>query len=180
MKWMAVVVACLVSAPAFAATDADWTMYGDTDAAYCFYDSANQKRLPGAHVQVSTKCLDIKQVAAVDIEKDDGGQIMQEAVEKVARFYVPPWLTVHKVPADQLANRTMDIILREEIADLSPLQPVTRILYEIDCPQARYRALSIDPKDQGQAASTDAAQPWQSVAAETNLHTLMALTCPVP
>jgi hypothetical protein len=158
--------------------EVDWKLYGGAAVGgenLCFYDAKGLTQLPGGHIRVWTKCLLKKDMDSIDIEKDFGGRILKETAEKVAHYYVPPIAKIQ----DTDANDGMAITGYEEIADISVIQPQSRIFYELNCSDRMLRELSIDLHFNGQSGSSSEPSDWKYVPPEGNGASLLKILCPL-
>jgi hypothetical protein len=111
---------------------------------------------------------------AIDTKKGHGKKIFDGAVEKVARYYVPPVALVEDISADQAGW----ITLQEQIANLSYIQPSDSIFYELNCSERMYRELNYSMRQDGKRISRDRPSEWKYLPPEGNLATLLKIVCP--
>lgn len=172
---IAVIIACT---PTAHASDVDWKLYGGAKvngvSDYCFYDASGVVTQADAHVRVWTKCLLQDEVESVDIEKQFSDKPLEDAAQKVARGYVPPIIVIGKMDFKKIA----DVVVAETIADISNAQPVSRILYELNCSQTMFRELNITIQGNGKFGSVDKPTDWKYIASETNGANLHKILCP--
>jgi hypothetical protein len=144
----------------------DWKVYGwasvDGDSA-CFYDTNGIAQRSDGHMRVWTKCLLLKDMDRIDVKKDFGGKILENAARKVSRHYVPPIAVV-----DQSIDFDRSIVITqyEETANIADVEPVARIFYELDCSERMMRELSIDLRASGKRRSTDKPSDWKHIPPE--------------
>jgi hypothetical protein len=160
------------------ASDTDWKLYGASTMNHgpdlCFFDLKGAVQGSDKHIRVWTKCLHQKDTDGIDIEKDYGGKILDNAARKMVDMYIPPIALVENIDSDQAVNFTK----LEEIADTADIQPAARIFYELDCSQKLLRELSIEIVDaSGRIGSKHSASEWKYVAPETNGARLQKLLC---
>jgi hypothetical protein len=110
---------------------------------------------------------------SIDIEKDLGGKIIQNAAKKVSKYYVPPIATVEDVDF----NGVIDITTYEEIANVSYIHPKAEIFYELNCSERMLRELSISIQDKGKNSSFDKPSNWHYISPEGNGATLLKILC---
>jgi len=151
-----VVLLALASATGMAlASDVDWKVYGGASlegAEICFYEANSVAHPADGHVRVWTKCLSQKEMDDIDIKHDFGGQILENAAQKVAHYYLPPFTEVAKnIDVDQIIT----IIQYEETANISYILPHAKIYYDLDCSQKMLRELSVDISAKGKRGGTD-------------------------
>jgi len=79
----------------------DWKAYGGAKLAAknnedvtCFYDANSVLQQPDRHIRVWTKCLLEKEIAGLDEKSDIGKKAIENAAEKVAHDYVPPYAVI--------------------------------------------------------------------------------------
>ncbi|KVN33283.1 hypothetical protein WJ63_04665 [Burkholderia pyrrocinia] len=155
----------------------DWKFYGGAslgERSLCFYDAKGVSHIVSDHVQVWTKCLRQKDLDGVDIKKDFGGKVLQEAVTKTRNAYVPPFESLKTLNADQRGI----ITVYEEIADIDAFQPQASIFYELDCPQRMIRELSVDINSGGKRGFEGKPAEWGAAPPEGNGAALLELLCP--
>ena len=158
----------------------DWKLYGGASSKqvgenqFCFYDAAGISQEAKGHIRVWTKCLLVKDMDQIDIKKDFGGQIVEGAAEKVHNHYVPPYAKIENSNFDQ----AIDIIRYEVTADVSDVEPSSRIFYELNCTDNMMRELDISVSENGKSGSIHKPREWQYIAPETNGSRLSKLLCP--
>jgi len=168
----------VVALPALSQTSSvDWKYYGrstaDAVTSECFFDLIRAVQGADDHIKVWTKCLHKKDVEAVDIEKEFGGKIVENATHKVTSGYIPPIVAVEDASFDQ----AIDVTTIEEIADVASIQPSARIFYELDCGSVMLRELSIEVVAGGRTLSQHSAGEWKHIAPETNGSRLKKMLC---
>jgi hypothetical protein len=142
-----------------------------------FYDANSTERdARNGHVQVWTKCMDQKDMDNFDRKSDLHKKIIQAVVEKIAKGYVPPYAVIDKSVDFDIA---MNIILREQFADLSYVQPFARILYELDCPAKMSRELSVSVRTRksDRYENEDTPSGWTHTLPEGNGANLNKVLC---
>src|SRR6266436_3955817 len=142
----------------------DWKYYGgapiDGDT-LCFYEAKGVILRPDGHVRVWTECLLLKELDSIDIKSDLGKKIMENTVQKVGHYYVPPIAVVEDIDVNQSAVITQ----YEETANISYLQPRAQILYELNCSERMLQELSIDIRGSG---SSNKPRDWKFVPPKGN------------
>jgi hypothetical protein len=157
------------------ASSVDWKMYGSTDGpSHCFFEAKGVLKIPDRHIRVWTKCLLEKDLDGIDAQKDFGGKILENAVQKIARSYVPP---IALVEGNISFDQSVAITGYEETANIAPIEPQARIFYELNCSEKMIRELSISLKVGGKSGSTDKPSDWKHVAPETNSNRLLKILC---
>jgi hypothetical protein len=131
---------------------------------------------PDHHVRVWTKCLSQKDIDDLDSQKEAVAEVMKNTAEKMKRGYMPPLAQVRHINV----NEMMVIIALEETANISYIQPASRIFYELDCGGQMLRELSIDVQVQGKSARINLPREWQYAAPETNGAALLKILCSKP
>jgi hypothetical protein len=174
-----VVLLALASATGMAlASDVDWKMYGFASlegAEICFYEANSVAHPADGHVRVWTKCLSQKEMDDIDIKHDFGGQILENAAQKVAQYYLPPFTEVEKIDVDQAITITQ----YEETANIAYIQPHAKIYYDLDCSQKMLRELSVDISAKGKRGGTDKPSAWRYIPPEGNGANLLKILCPM-
>ncbi len=157
----------------------DWKLYGfavvNGESQFCFYDSKGVSQRPDKHLRVWTKCLAQTDIEAIDITKDFDGQIVKNAAQKVAHYYVPPIARVQTVDAEQ----SVVIAGYEETANIGIIQPRAQIFYELDCSERMLQELSISINANGKVGSVSKPGEWKYVAPEGNASSLLTILCPM-
>ena len=162
------------------APSVDWKVYGgvklDGNAdGTCFYDAKSVGMQSGGLIQVWTKCLLDKEIDDFDETTDIGKKAVANAAHKMVHIYVPPYAAI----ADNVDyNKTMEITLAEEIADLSYIQPRASIFYELNCSDRMLRELSISVQTSDKKSSSDTPGNWRDVSPEGNAANLLKILCP--
>ena len=159
------------------AVGVDWKLYGlanikTSGPTECFLESKGVTNWPDHHVRVWTKCLSQNDIDDLDSQKESLGQVMKNTAEKLERGYMPPLAQVRHIDA----NEIMVIIA----ANISSIQPQSRILYELDCAGQMTKELSIDIQVQGKSGKINSPGQWQYAAPETNGAALLKILCPKP
>ena len=156
-------------------TRVEWKFYGGVSANLCFFDAKGVTQLQGNHIRVWAKCLPQKELDSIDIKKSFKGRILEEAAQKVAKYYVPPIASLEDFGVDQLVTITQ----YEVTADLAGIEPQATMLYELNCREKMIRELSIALKIKGRGGQSDKPYSWRHVAPETNGARLLSLLCPI-
>jgi hypothetical protein len=113
--------------------------------------------------------MDEKDMNAFDYKSDLGKKIVEASADKIASHYFPPYAAIDDVSFDIMMN----LVGSEQLADLSYIQPVSRIFYELNCSEKMYRQLSISMLSGG----TDAPSIWKYTPPEGNGANLNKLLC---
>jgi hypothetical protein len=166
------------------ASDADWKYFGSLgDETSCFFDLNGSVEAPDRHIKVWVKCLRMKDIESVDVEKDFGGKIKADALKKIRDGYIPPYSLPNgdesRQDAEKGVAQSIGIAIEEKIADVSGIKPAIRIFYELDCSNTRLRELNIavfDPEGKIRS-SKDSATEWKYVAPETTAADLQKFLC---
>lgn len=163
------------------AVDVDWKLYGlatikTSGPSECFFEAKGVTNSPDHHVRVWTKCLSQKDIDDLDSQKESVAEVIKNAAERMKRGYVPPLAQVRHINV----NEMMVIIALEETANISSIQPQSRIFYELDCAGQMLRELSIDVQVQGKSAKINLPREWQYAAPETNGSALLKILCLKP
>lgn len=155
-----------VSAALARELEVDWKLYGgvSTDDGHteCFYDAKGVILVPDTHIRVC-------------IKNDFEGKILKNTTEKMLQHYVPPVSAVETANADQV----MDIVRYEETANIGDIEPDSRILYELNCPERMVRELSIYVRANGKSGSVNKPSDWKFVPPEGNGARLLKILCPL-
>lgn len=112
---------------------------------------------------------------AVNIESDFDGRIVKNAAQKMINKYVPPIAAVENIDFDQ----AMQVTAYEETADISGIQPLGQIFYELSCSQRMIRRLSTYVKARGKERFDEKPSAWQYVPPEGSAATLLKILCPM-
>src|SRR5262249_13160178 len=92
-------------------------------------------------------------------------RITENSAQKVARYYVPPIAIVdERIDFD----RSMDVTVLEEIANLGNIQPVAKVFYEINCSESMLQELSISFRSNGKNGSRNKPGGWKYIPPESN------------
>jgi len=110
---------------------------------------------------------------SIDFKKDFDGKILENAARKVADDYLPPITAIETPDFDQLAT----IIQYEETANISSIEPQSRIFYELDCRELMLRELSIYLKTKSKSSSSNKPSDWRHVLPEGNGARLLKILC---
>jgi hypothetical protein len=155
------------------AADIDWKLYGISTyngiQDLCFFDLNGVAQTSDQHVKVWIKCLHQQELEGVDISKDYGGKILNNAAQKIISGYMPPMALVEDVSKDL----AVQIATMEETADLARLKPSARILYELDCSKLMLRELSTEILGENAHLGNE----WKYIAPETNAARLQKILC---
>jgi hypothetical protein len=174
----AVFAACLffaASAVSAQSQTVDWKYFGGTVEVDNFFDVAGIQRTADGHPQVWTKALPGKQVgAAIDKALKNKDRLARVAFAKIAA--ATPIAQVKNLSDDELTS----VVLAEEVANNSPeVQPVSRLLLEVDCTGRMIRTLSAWVRlKNGHGQSSDRVSEWSHVPPETGAYNLVAILCP--
>jgi hypothetical protein len=175
----ACILSTVICAPGLTQTlSVDWKLYGgvplDGDS-WCFYEARGVIVRPDGHIRVWTQCLLEKDIDNIDIKNDLGKNIIENAAQKVASYYVPPIAVVEDIDV----NQAMTITRYEETANISYIQPAARIFYELNCSERMMRELSTYLRaPSGQGSSSDKPSDWRYVPPQGNGATLLKILCP--
>jgi hypothetical protein len=165
-------VGCLFVTPAIAADDPNWKLFGGTDDSYLYFAAGDIERLPDGHLRVWTKGLSVKQVnSAAEKAVKDKGSISRIAFASIVDS--PPLSGVKNLSKDEIT----DVVIEEDVANHSDLQPVIRVLYELDCAGKMMRTLSIYVRKGGKTGRSNSPAEWMYVPPESNAATLHTLLC---
>jgi hypothetical protein len=162
---------------ASAQTNVDWKYYGRAVLnertgkidLTCFFDANSIDDPTSGHVRVWTKCLDEKDMHNFDYKSDLGKKIIKTAAQKVKDYYVTPYAVIDDVSFDNM----LTLVTSEQLADLSYIQPFSRIFYEFNCPEKMSRELSISMLSGREDTPTN----WQYIPPEGNGANLNRLLC---
>ena len=173
----ACILSTVICAPGWAQTQSvDWKLYGGVPDSWCFYEANGVVVRPDGHIRMWTKCLLEKDIDSIDIQKEFGGKIFNNTVDKVGHYYVPPLATVDTTID---VNQAMTITRYEETANISYIQPAARIFYELNCSERMTRELSTYLRaPNGQGSSSDKPSDWKYVPPQSNGATLLKILCP--
>ena len=177
-SWLPLLLLVTVHASLGQTIGVDWKLYGfavvNGESHFCFYDAKGISQRPDKHLRVWTKCL-AQTDEAIDIAKDFDGQIVKNAAQKIAHYYVPPIARVQNVDAEQ----SVVITGYEETANIGNIQPRAQIFYELDCSERMLRELSISVNANGKVGSVNKPGEWKYVAPEGNATSLLKILCPI-
>jgi hypothetical protein len=163
--------------PTAQALDVDWKVYGWAFGdSVCFYDAKGLVRRSDGHIRVWTKCLAYKDFDSIDPKEDPGKTIVENSAQKVLRSYVPPIAMVDETID---FDKSIGIAWLEESANLSNIEPVARIFYEINCSEGMSQELSISLRDKnGKRGYLDKPGDWTHISPESNGARLRKILCP--
>ena len=155
----------------------DWKYYGRAVVSgktgkielTCFYDANTIDHPTSGHVRVWTKCIDEKDMSKFDYNSDLGKKIIKATAQKMEDNYVPPYALIDDVSVDVM----LILVGSEQIANLSYIQPVSRMFYELNCPGKMYRELNISML----SGSEDTPSIWKNTPPEGNGAILNKLLC---
>ena len=155
----------------------DWKYYGRAVVSgktgkielTCFYDANTVDHPTSGHVRVWTKCIDEKDMSNFDYNSDLGKKIIKATAQKMEDNYVPPYALIDDVSVDVM----LILVGSEQIANLSYIQPVSRMFYELNCPEKMYRELNISML----SGSEDTPSIWKYTPPEGNGAILNKLLC---
>ena len=155
----------------------DWKYYGRAVVSgktgkielTCFYDANTIDHPTSGHVRVWTKCIDEKDMSKFDYNSDLGKKIIKATAQKMEDYYVPPYALIDDVSVDVM----LILVGSEQIANLSYIQPVSRMFYELNCPEKMYRELNISML----SGSEDTPSIWKYTPPEGNGAILNKLLC---
>jgi hypothetical protein len=170
-------VLTLFATLASAQTNVDWKYYGRAVLnertgkieLTCFFDANSIDHPASGHVRVWTKCMDEKDMRKFDYHSDLGKKIIKATAQKIVDYYVPPYAVIYDVSIDTVKSMVGD----EQLADLSYIQPISRIFYEFNCPEKMLRELSISML----SGSEDRPSNWRYTPPEGNGANLNRLLC---
>jgi hypothetical protein len=103
------------------------------------------------------------------------GMAFIERVEhKMATNYVPPFGATTELTQDQVRG----ITVQEDIATNASIQPNLRVVYELDCPKALARELSVEILEGNTPRRSDQPTEWKRMDRESNVEYLLRILCP--
>jgi hypothetical protein len=186
---LAAAAVAVISGPVYGqSTLSEWKYFGSVRAAqvneikvpatYLFFDVKGARQLPNHHVIVWTKGLDQAEVDGF-ADKNDVA-LMDAMAKRVQENYVPPLAQLTGAQPDKNRKSYLSFVYWETVADTKDLQPVTRVLYEIDCVEQTTRSnamqiWALDSKDN--PISTEDPGAWEHAAPESNSGYLVAMLC---
>jgi hypothetical protein len=187
LKFLAVISLMMTASASTVAiaSDVDWKYFGSItvsgDETSCFFDLRGSVEAPDRHIKVWVKCLRMKAMESIDIEKDFGGKIRTETIKKMVDGYIPPYSLPKDTDSDQAAEvaKSIGVAMNEKIADVSDIKPAIRIFYELDCSKTLFRELNIAVfnVDGRIRSSKDSATEWKYVPPETTVASLQKILC---
>jgi hypothetical protein len=154
----------------------DWRIVGATSGstrAYVFYDANSVRKLPNGHLEVWLKAIpaDDAYKAADELSRN---QAYLDAVDKkMARGYVPPVALEQKLSKEDI----LIAVIKEEVANSADIQPIMRMLEEVDCENRVTRDVSLQQHIDGKDESVEKTGEWQHIAPETNMSRLHLAIC---
>jgi hypothetical protein len=169
-----------LTATAASAADVDWKAHGSAhdnngQGETCFFEAKGINRTPDRHIRVWTKCLFQKDIDNIDPDSDLGRRIVESATRKALNGYVPPLVVFNEVDFDR--DRIVQLIMYEEAANISGIEPHPSIFLELDCSQKMERALSVRAVINGQYRSDDRPGNWRYIPPEGNGARLVKILC---
>lgn len=173
MRIIAACILALVLASSVRAADVDWKLYGGASVAgpsFCFYDASGVARTSNGYIRVWTKCL-----AQSDLESAKlGDKNAHNAAEKIVQGYLPPIIVIGKMDFKQIP----EIVMAEEVANLSVIEPQAQIFYEMNCSERMTRMLSVSIHANGKSGFQNKPSDWEYDPPDSNGATLSRLLCP--
>lgn len=156
----------------------DWKFYGgnifDGVSTFCFYNAKDVKTNPDGNLTFWDKCSSTKQMNAIDIKKDFGGDIVHNAVGKMLGGYEPPYAKYKRMSKEQ----TTDVTILEEKANIAEVQPKGQAEWELNCEQRRVRFLVLKLFQDGRYKSGRGPTEWSDIPPESNAAALATMLCP--
>lgn len=181
LVWQALLVLLMVSIVQRASAqslDVDWKYFGgavvDGKTVLTFYDEKSLVRPPDGHIEVWTKGLAESEMIRVANAKKVDKAVVDRAAKKVAAGYAIPYAAVTQLTL----NQYVDLVMDEDIADYAQIQPVARMLFELDCPGRLFHLLSTELVTGGKRGFSNTPSEWEHVPPETNVSALMKILCP--
>ena len=176
---MVMFLVCACAADLAQALDVDWKAFGGAKLigaqnVTCFFDANSLSQQPDGYIRVWTKCLLEKEIESFDETSDIGKKVVKNAAEKVVHYYVPPYAAIDE---NVDFDKSLEITIAEEIADLSYIQPLASIFYELNCSERMLRELSISTQMDGKSSSSDTPSKWRYVSPEGNGANLLKILC---
>ena len=178
MKALTVATLALMASTTLPAqqSNSDWRIVGATSGtttAYVFYDAHSIRHLPNGHLQVCLKAIptDDAYKAAEEVSKDP---VHLDAMrKKLATGYVPPVALEQQLSREEIAVA----VVREEVANSASIQPIMRMLEEVDCENRVTRDVSVEAHIDGKDVSVEKKGDWHHIAPETNMSRLHLALC---
>jgi hypothetical protein len=153
---------------------ANWKLYGfakpDKQDVEVFYSASELRRNADGNIEVWTKGLLVKAISNAKLDKtqiDDVAKIMLTGYVPLPGLYQP-------VTHDQIT----DMLIGEEVANAGNIEPVVRMLFELNCSRRILKILSFWNISNGKTKSSDTPGEWVHTAPETNGAILMNALCP--
>jgi hypothetical protein len=170
-------ITLILSATAFGA-DVDWKLYGtatvDGLKSTCFFDANGVIRVPANnYIKVWTKCLLQSDLDNTGIKNGWDDKKVIAAARKIFDGYTPPIALVEDLNPEQAKA----YVAYEEIANLAPIEPQMRGLYELHCDGRKIRTLSFSISSKGKSGSIDRPGNWIDISPETNANRLLKILC---
>lgn len=174
-------VGAIAMAPDLAhAQEADWRVSGHTETALMLYSVPNIVRRPDGIVHVWSEQLNLKALGRAQAHALKYDRTLLDRVAgRIARYYIPPYLTLIEVNAKNTANAAMDIAVKEELADEQKVKPSAMFLFELDCKdkEMRYRILSGYTRDPSGFHDIQHPMAWDYAPPDSNGADLFKLVC---
>jgi hypothetical protein len=173
MKTLAVATLTLVASTTLQAqqSTSDWRVIGSTSDSIMFYDANGVRKLPNGHFEAWVKTLPGQALRTARGKADK--QLIGRATTKLVSGYIPPLGRYTKMDSDTLYGA----LIFEEIANEGGIEPVFRMLQEIDCQNRMSRILSVQVFQGDQKGSTDKTGEWEHIPPETNVSVLQMSLC---
>ena len=154
----------------------DWRIVGATSGtttAYVFYDANSVRKLSNGHLQVWLKAIPANETykAADEVSKDPAH--LDAMQKKLATGYVPPVALEQELSRKDIAVA----VVREEVANSADIQPIMRMLEEVDCANRVTRDVSLQANIEGKQVSVEKTGEWHHIAPETNMSRLHLALC---
>lgn len=176
-----------VSAQAAASTQShglDWKFYGigefEGAGVVLLYDAQSIVTRLDGDIEVWTKIFSIKSItdetATEDKTKRD--ERRQRELQAVRDGKVPYIVVIGHEPSSSKTLGVQDGMMLasfQDVADTGEIEPVAKVLYELDCQDRKYRALSTLLSD---GTSSHEPAPWRHVSPESQGADLLKMVCP--
>jgi len=166
------------SRPAIGA-DADWKVFGATpgpglDTIELYYDAGSVKVGSDGHVAVWAQGFSgDKLVDAID-NGPKSKTITDAGMKKLKSGYVLPFSRVQELDDEHYVT----LVLEEVAVDIGAVKPEKRMLYEIDCPKAKMRQISITTfTSDGKISGSGGSMAWVDIPVASPGRFLSALVC---
>jgi hypothetical protein len=161
------------------ATDAQnqnqWSVYGFSQENTFFFAAGDVQRNTDGHLEVWTKALSAKQIdAAVEKAGKEKDNDRSARIAWAATDGSPPISRVRKMSPDEILN----VAIEEDVANNSPeVQPLSQVLYEVDCSRRMMKMLSGIAYKNGQTRSSNRPSEWMHVPPDSNGSNLLGMLC---